>query len=43
MSLWQRYLLLLLMIRLWVQVSFVDYSQEVLGLSKRMADYLLKV
>ena len=31
------------MIRLWVQVSLVDYSQEVLGLSKRMADNLLKV
>ncbi len=38
---WHHYSLLLLIARLWLQL--VDYSQEVLGLSKRKADNLLKV
>ena len=40
---WHHYSLLLFIARLWLQDSFVDYSQEVLGLSKRKADNLLKV
>ena len=40
---WQQYFLLLFIAGLWVQDSFVDYSQDLLGLSKRRADYLEKV